>query len=127
FNINSAATIGKYFVYVSTQYGGDSNSVQFAVSSSTTTLTSISPSSAVRGATVQVTLTGTNFAASSPAIKVSPAGIAVSNVKVASDTSMAATFTVSPTATLGDYFVYVSTSAGGDSNNITFSVNPQGP
>ncbi len=127
FNINSAATTGKYFVFVSTPHGGDSNSVQFAVSSSTPTITSISPASSVRGATTQVTVTGTNFAASSPTLKISPGGITVSNVSVQSDTTLTATLTVAPTAALGGYFVYVSSAAGGDSNSVSFGVNPQGP
>src|ERR1051326_7075477 len=127
FNIDSAATLGKYFVAVSTPDGGDSNTVQFAVSSATPTITSISPSGGIRGGSTQVTITGTNFAASSPTVKVTPAGITVSNVTVASDTSITATLTVSPTAALGNYLVSLSSAAGGDSNNVTFAVNPQGP
>jgi hypothetical protein len=127
FNIGSAATMGAYFVSVSTPNGGGSNTVQFSVSSSTPTITSISPSSGVRGASTQITIKGTNFAASSPTVKVSPSGITVSNVSVTSDTSITATLTVSPTANLGNYFVWVASSAGGGSNNVTFAVNPQGP
>jgi hypothetical protein len=127
FTIDPAATVGKYFVFVSTPNGGDSNSVQFTVGSSTPTITGIAPSSGVRGGSTQVTITGTNFGASSPTVKVSPAGITVSNVTVKSDTSITATFTVSATAALGNYSVFVSSSGGGDSNGATFSVNPQGP
>ena len=127
FDINTAATIGKYFVAVSTSLGGDSNTVPFTVSSSTPQFTSISPSSGVRGTTVQVTLLGTNFSAASPTVKVNPTGITVSNVTIKSDTSMTATFTVSPTAGLGDYLVFLSSTGGGDSGSLPFSVNPQGP
>ena len=127
FKIDSAAVQGKYFVYVSTTHGGDSNSMQFTVGSSTPTITSISPSSGVRGGTIQVTITGTNFSASSPTVKISPSGITASNVTVNGDTSITATLTVAQTAALGDYFVFVSSSVGGDSNNVKFSVNPEGP
>jgi hypothetical protein len=60
-------------------------------------------------------------------VKISPSGITASNVSVTGDTSITATLNVSPTAALGNYFVLVSSSAGGDSNSVNFSVNPQGP
>jgi hypothetical protein len=81
----------------------------------------------VRGGSTQVTIMGTNFGASSPTVKISPAGITISNVNVAGDTSITATLTVSSTATLGNYFLFVSSGAGGDSNSVQFAVNPQGP
>src|SRR5262249_50172671 len=87
FNIDSAATTGKYFVFVSTPNGGDSNSVQFTVGSSTPTITGIAPSSGVRGGSTQVTITGTNFGTSSATVKLSPSGITVSNVTVKGDNS----------------------------------------
>jgi hypothetical protein len=127
FQIDPAATIGKYFVFVSTPNGGDSNSVQFTVGSSTPTITGIAPSSGVRGSSTQVTITGTNFAASSSTVKVGGAGITVSNVTVKGDTSITATFTVASTAVLGNYVVVVASPAGGQSNTAQFAVNPQGP
>ena len=126
FTIPPSASTGNYFVFVSTPQGGDSNSVQFAVSAATPTLTSISPANGLRGTSTQVTLTGTNFAADSTKVTVTPAGITVSGVSVTSSTSLTATFTVDPAANLGNYSV-VATTPAGDSNAVTFGVNPQGP
>jgi hypothetical protein len=127
FNIFTDATVGNYSVFVSTPRGGQSNAIEFDVKSSTPVLTSISPSSGVRGTSIQVTLSGKNFAATSPTVKISSAGITVTNTAVVSDTSLTATFTIAPTATLGNYYVFISTAAGGDSSNVTFAVNPKGP
>jgi hypothetical protein len=116
-----------YLVFVTTDAGGDSNTKPFSVGSSTPTLTSLSPASGVRGSSVQVTFTGTNFMAGSTKVSISPSGITVSGVNVTSSTSLTATFAIGATATLGDYFVFVTTGPGGDSNTATFAVNPQGP
>jgi hypothetical protein len=84
------------------------------------TLASISPNSGLRGASVPVTLTGTNLTGTS-AITVSGTGVTVSNLSVVSSTSVTATFAITSTATVGARTVSVST-PGGNSNNVTFTV-----
>jgi hypothetical protein len=84
-------------------------------------LTSIAPASAVRGASatnVNVTLSGTGLTATRNA---TAAGITVTNVVVASDTAVTATFRVAPGTALGAHKVHVGT-ASQTSNDMTFMV-----
>ena len=87
----------------------------------TPTLTSIAASSGNQGATVPVTLTGTNFRTGST-INLSGTGITVSNTTVASSTSITATFTIAASATTGAQNVTVTNSAE-TSGTQTFTVN----
>ncbi len=89
------------------------------------TLTSIAPSSGVQGAAVTVTLTGTNFIAGST-ISLSATGITVSNLTVASNTSITATFTIAANAPAGAQTVTVM-SAGKTSGSQMFTVNSGAP
>ena len=93
--------------------------------SSKATLTSIAPSSGAQGATVAVTLTGTNFASGST-ITVSGTGITVSNPTVASSTSITATFTIAANAPTGAQNVTV-TGSGNTSGSQTFTVTALSP
>jgi hypothetical protein len=91
----------------------------------TPTLSAIAPSSGIQGAVVAVTLTGTNFAAGSN-ISLSGTGITVSNVTVASNTSITATFTIAATAPTGAQNVTV-TSRSKISSSQAFTVNSGAP
>jgi hypothetical protein len=84
------------------------------------TLTSIAPTAGARGATVPVTLTGTNLTGTS-AVTVSGTGITVSAITVVNPTTVTATFTISGTATLSARTVSVTT-PGGTSGTVTFTV-----
>jgi hypothetical protein len=84
------------------------------------TLTSVNPSSGTQGTNVPVTLTGTNFAAGST-VNVSGSGITASNVVVVNSTQITATLQIAANAALGAYTVTM-TSAGQNSNGVTFSV-----
>src|SRR5207253_8539 len=84
------------------------------------TLTSIAPTSGVRGTSVPVTLTGTNLAGAT-AVNVSGTGVTVGALTVTS-TTVTTTFTISNTATLSARTVSVTTPAG-TSNTVTFTVN----
>ena len=64
------------------------------------TLTSISPNQGIRGTTVAVTLTGTNFVAGATTVTVTGGGVTVTNVIVSSTTSLTANFVLDPAATL---------------------------
>jgi len=83
------------------------------------TLTSISPTSGVRGGAVPVTITGTNL---SGATINAIAGITFSGTTVnAGGTQITATFTIARAAALGARNVTVTT-LGGTSNAVTFTV-----
>ena len=89
------------------------------------TLTSVSPSSGTQGQTVNVTLTGTLFAAGST-VAVSGTGVTVSNLTVVSSTSITATFAIALNATTGALNVTV-TNAIGASGPQTFTVTALPP
>ena len=83
-------------------------------------LSSLTPNGAARGATVNVILTGTNFA--TPAtVTVQGSVVAVSNVVVAGPTTITATFRVSRTAARRSRNTTVTTQAG-TSEALPFTV-----
>src|SRR5262249_54284829 len=118
-----AATLGLRSVTVSTA-SGTSNSVQFTVNPGAPTLASISPSSGTQGTNVPVTLSGTNFVSGATTIAISGSGVTGSAVTVVSETSITATFTISPSAASGTRSITVNTALG-TSNAISFTVNVQ--
>ncbi len=84
-------------------------------------LTSISPNSASRGASVLITLSGNNF--TSPAtVSVQGSAVTVSNVVVTSSTSITATFDVSRNATRRSFNTTVTTNVG-TTNALPFTVH----
>jgi len=118
FTSTTGTPIGSVNIGVVTP-GGASNTLPFAINGPV--LTSISPTSAMRGtASVPVTLTGSGLTGTT-AINVSGGGITVSGLTVVSDTSVTATFAISATATASARNVTVTTSAG-NSNAVTFTV-----
>src|SRR5881296_154334 len=106
---------------------GKSNALQFSVGIAIPTLTSISPSSFEKGTTVTVTFTGTNFVSDATNVKVTDGGVTASDVKVLSDTSLTATFTIPANAVSGKYFTAVSVPRAGDSNSLPFQVATRVP
>ncbi len=83
------------------------------------TLISITPNSGAQGATVPVTLTGTNFV-SVVGINIGFAGT-VTNMVVVNSTEITATFNIATTAAAGAASVSVTTAAG-VSNSVTFTI-----
>jgi sugar lactone lactonase YvrE len=127
FTVAADAAIGPRDVTVVTA-SGTSGAKQFVVNAATPKLTSISPATGLRGTSVVVTLSGTRFElGNGTTVAVSGSGISVSNINASSDTSLTATFTIAPSAPLGNYNVTVATPNGGSSNAMPFAVNPQGP
>ena len=120
--IAPTAATGSHSVTVTTS-GGTSAAQSFTVNAAPApkpTLSSLAPNAARRGATVTVTLTGTNF--TSPAtVKVSGSEVAATKVAVVSPTAITATFQVGRTATRTTRQVSVSTAAG-TSNSLPFGV-----
>ena len=122
FTIAPTATLGARNVTVTTAAGA-TNAVTFTVvAPAAPTLTSISPATEVRGTSVIVTLTGTNFVTGTTVV-ITPAatGVTVSGVTVASLTQITATITSTTAATIGSINVGV-TSPGGASNTLPFAI-----
>ena len=86
------------------------------------TLTSVSPNQGIRGETVAVTLTGTNFVVGATTVAVGGGGVTVTNVIVGSSTSLTASFVLDLAAAAGPRTVTVTT-AGGTSGAQTFTIN----
>jgi hypothetical protein len=125
FNIGLAAPAGGRSVSLTTP-GGTTNTVTFTVNNAPApTLTSITPSTGVRGTSVAVTLAGTNLTGAT-AVTVSGTGVTVSSFTVNSATQITANLTITSGAGLGADNVTVTTpGGGGTSNAVTFTV--QGP
>lgn len=121
FTIAANAVPGTASVTVTTS-GGITQALPFTVTPAAPTVSSISPSSAGVGSTVQVSLTGTNFATGA-AISVNNPGVTVSNVSVVSATQIAATFSIAASAAPGPATVSVTTPYG-TSAPVRFTINP---
>ena len=105
--------------------GGTSNAVTFTVvTPPAASLTSIAPPTGIRGTTVPVTLTGTDFIGVT-GINVPGGGITVSGLNVVSPDTINATFTISTTAADTAPRAVSVTTVGGTSNTVPFTV--QGP
>jgi hypothetical protein len=120
--IAASAATGVYNVTVMTS-GGTSSAQPFSVTapSGLPTLSSISPASGSLNTSVNVTLTGTNYDASSQ-VRLQGAGLHQTNIVVVSPTQITATFTIDPTVSTGPHNCYVVTAAG-SSNILPFTVN----
>jgi len=122
FTIGATAATGARSVTATTG-AGTSAAQSFTVTASVTgkpTLKSLTPNAGARGATVRVTLTGTNF--TTPAtVTVQGGAVTVSNVVVVSSTTITATFQVSPTTARRSRNTTVTTKAG-VSNALPFTV-----
>jgi hypothetical protein len=103
----------------------DVGAVEFAgATAAAPTLTSIAPTSARRGQTVSVTVTGTSLTGAT-AVTVSGTGVSVPSFTVANDTTITASFTITAgaaiTGTGATHTVSVQ-GPGGTSNTVTFTV-----
>ena len=124
FTISAGASLGAANVTVTTG-GGTSAAAVFTVNPPAPTLSAVTPASGLQGASVPVTLTGTNFV-SGAAVTVNNAGITVGSVAVVSATQITATFTIAANTSPGVANVTVTTS-GGTSGAAVFTVNPPAP
>ena len=125
--IAANAAAGARTVTVTTA-GGTSGGRTFTVNApdpEAPTLTGINPASGVQGASVDVTLTGTNFLAGAT-VGASGTGVTVSNIVVASATSITARLTIAAGAATGARNVTVAT-AGGTSGGRTFTIGAPAP
>jgi hypothetical protein len=122
FTIAATAATGGHGVTVTTA-NGTSGAQTFTVNAPVVgkpTLASLSPNAASRGASVAVTLTGTNF--TSPAtVAVAGGSVTVSNVVVVNSTTITATFKVASNAQRRSRDTTVTTKAG-TSNAVSFTI-----
>ena len=119
FNISQYASSGDQTVVVTTP-GGLSNSVTFTITqASGPTLTSIVPNSGAPGATVPVTISGTNLTGVTGIS--AGAGISVTGLTAVSSTQMTANFAIAANAAGGNRSVTITTPAG-VSNAVNFTV-----
>ena len=125
FTISGTATLGARNVRVTLPGapGGSVGPVTFTVTTpSSTTLTSITPSSALRGVTTAVTLTGTNFIAGSTVnANPAPTGFSITGVTVVNSTTITASFHSNSSTPIGSVNIDVANS-GGASNTLPFAI-----
>jgi hypothetical protein len=108
-----------------TTAGGTTAPLVFTIGSTNPSIASISPASGLQGATVPVTINGSNFL-SGASVAVSNPGVAVSNVTVVSASQITASFTIAANAAPGNANVTVTTS-NGTSAPAGFAVIPPPP
>jgi hypothetical protein len=121
FVFDATATLGARTVTVTTP-GGTSAPVAFTVNPTLPpTLTGIAPVSGAQGATVAVTLTGTNFIAGST-VAISGTGVTAQGVTVVNGTTITASFVIDAVAAVGPRSVTVATGACGTSAPLAFTV-----
>lgn len=120
FSVAAGATLGARTVSVTTS-GGTTGTQTFTIIPPPPTLGGLSLTTGAQTGTQTITLTGTNFQTGATTVDVSPANVTVSNVNVASSTSLTADFAVAPGAALGARTVSVTT-AGGTSGTQNFTV-----
>jgi hypothetical protein len=122
FVLDPATGAGPRIVTVTTA-GGTSAPQGFTISlpPSPPTLTSVSPNQGIRGETIAVTLTGTNFVAGATTVAVAGGGVTVANISVSSTSSLTASFVLDLVPTGGPRTVTVTT-AGGISGAQTFTI-----
>ena len=110
-----------------TTAGGTSGGQTFTINPPPApTLTSVSPNQGIRGTTVAVTLTGTNFVVGATTVTVAGGDVTVNTVVVGSSTSLTANF-VLDLASLGGARTVTVTTAGGTSGPQTFTITLPAP
>ncbi len=122
FTIAANATLGARNVTVTTPAGTTNAGTFTVVAPPAPTLTSIAPSSELRGTSISVVLTGTNFVTGSTVVATPAAtGFTISGVAVTSATAITATFTSTTAAAIGSVNIAVVT-PGGASNTLPFAI-----
>jgi hypothetical protein len=88
-------------------------------------LGSVTPSFAAQGATLSISLTGTNFDPTWTVVDVGGSGVVVSNIAIAGATSLTATLTIDAAADPGARSLTVVT-PNAVSNAVTFTIQKKG-
>jgi uncharacterized protein YjbI with pentapeptide repeats len=121
FTIAANAAVGPQNVTITTPGGTSAVPVVFTIVPPAPTLTSIAPNSGLRGASVPVTISGTNLTGATLS---TGANITATGVTVSAN-SITATFALSATAS-GPQNITVTT-AGGTSSAVVFTITLPGP
>ena len=119
FTVAGGTAPGPHDVTITTA-GGTSAPVTFTVLPPTPTLTSMTPAIGVRGTSVNVTISGTNFTAGTTTLN-GIAGITITSPVVVNAITLTATLAIDANATLGTRSVTVTTGQG-VTNALTFTV-----
>lgn len=104
--------------------GSPTNTFGGGASGTCPSLTTVSPNVGLRGTTVGVTLTGTNFVSGATTVAVSGSGVSVNSVTVSSATSLTANFVIDAGAAPGARTVTVTTAGGTSSRTFTVTLPP---
>jgi hypothetical protein len=123
FVIASNAVAGPRNVTVTTPQGSNTLTGGFTVQGPS--LTSISPTTGVRGTSVPVTLTGTNLTGAT-AVTVSGTGVTANSVVAVNSTTVTATLNITAAATTGARNITVVTPIG-NTNTLAAAFTVQGP
>lgn len=115
-------------IYIADDDGNRIRLVSFGGTGSKPTLASIDPATAPAGTNAAVKLSGAGFFSCTGATMVSVGGngITVTNMNVAGDSSITATFAIAPSAEVGAHNVTVATE-GGTTAAVLFTVEPPAP
>jgi uncharacterized protein YfaS (alpha-2-macroglobulin family) len=119
FTIPANAALGNYDVNLSNVLDGSLSKTNVFLIKTNTSLTAISPSNAIQGQTLDVTITGVNthFNQASSTINFRQASgtiISSGTITKINDTSISASFTIPANASLGNYDVNLSNSLDGN-------------
>jgi hypothetical protein len=88
----------------------------------------VTPPTGAQGTTVTVTIAGDGFTiGDTAAVVITGSGVTVSNVRVQSATTAVATLTIARSAPLGSRKLTLTTSTGGTSPDLTFTIVPPAP
>jgi hypothetical protein len=118
FIISSTAALGPRLVTI-TAPGGTSNAVQFTVPSAL--ISSVAPSTGVRGQTLPLTLTGQNFTGATGLTAAPATGLTITGFSVVNSTTATATLAIATGAAAGVHTLTMATPEG-NSNAIPFTV-----
>jgi hypothetical protein len=118
FIISSTAALGPRLVTI-TAPGGTSNAVQFTVPSAL--ISSVAPSTGLRGQTLSLTLTGQNFTGATGLTAAPATGLTISGFSVVNSTTATATLAIGTGAAAGVHTLTMATPEG-NSNAIPFTV-----
>ena len=123
--IGDHAAAGSRIVGVATPAGNGGMKAGFTVEKNGPVITGVSPNEASQGATLNVTISGSDFTG---ATGVSfGRGIKVNSFSVTSDTAIAANITIGDHAAAGSRFVGVANPSGKDALRAGFTVEKNGP
>ncbi|MBZ5726426.1 MAG: IPT/TIG domain-containing protein [Acidobacteriia bacterium] len=119
--IAATATTGAQNI-TATTVSGTSGPVTFTVNPPAPTITSITPATGAQGASVPVTIAGTNLLGATLTL---PSGVTTTGAPVVTATQITATLAIAANATLGAQTITATTTGG--AATVTFNINSPAP